>query len=46
MPALSNNAMGNKNNTQDVGGNIIVNKEGAVGRELTEKKIVSKKNLQ
>ncbi len=38
MPAQTNDAMGNKNNKQDVGGNIIGNKEGVVRREVMEKK--------
>ncbi len=46
MLAQSNDAMGNKNNEHDVGGNIIGKKEGFVHREVMEKKIVSKNNLQ
>jgi hypothetical protein len=38
MPAQTNNAMGNKNNEQDVGGNIIGNKKDVVCREAMEKK--------
>jgi hypothetical protein len=38
VPAQTNNAMGNKNNKQDVGGNIIGNKEGVLCREAMEKK--------
>ncbi len=44
VPAQTNDAMGNKNNKQDVGGNIIGNKKGVVKR--WRRKIVSKKNLQ
>jgi hypothetical protein len=36
LPAQTNNAMGNKNNEQDVGGNIIGNKEGVLCREAME----------
>jgi hypothetical protein len=36
VPAQSNDAMGNKNNKQDVGGNIIGNIEGVVLREAME----------
>ncbi len=46
VPAQTNDSMGNNNNEQDVGGNIIGNKEGVVCREATEKKNVSKNNLQ
>ncbi len=38
VPAQTNDAMGNKNNKQDVGGNIIRNKEGVLCREAMEKK--------
>jgi hypothetical protein len=38
VPAQTNNAMENNNNKQNVGGNIIGNKEGIVHRESMEKK--------
>jgi hypothetical protein len=38
MPAQTNDAMENNNNEQNVGGNIIGNKEGIVHREAMEKK--------
>ncbi len=38
MPAQANNAMENSNNKQNVGRNIIGNKEGIVHREAMEKK--------
>jgi hypothetical protein len=46
VPAQTNDSMGNNDNEQDVGGNIIRNKEGVVCREAMEKKNVSKNNLQ
>jgi hypothetical protein len=45
-PAQTNDAIGNKNNKQDVGGNIIRNKEGVVHRKQWRRKVISKKNLQ
>ncbi len=38
VPTQTNNAMENNNNKQNVGGNIIGNKEGTVHREAMEKK--------
>jgi hypothetical protein len=38
LPSQINNAMENNNNEQNVGGNIIGNKEGIVRREAMEKK--------
>jgi hypothetical protein len=49
VSAQSKDAMGNKynSNEEDDGAkNIIANKEGAVCREVMEKKKVSKKHLQ
>ncbi len=37
LPAQTNDAMDNNNNQQNVGGNIIGNKEGIVHREAMEK---------
>jgi hypothetical protein len=38
MPAQTNNAMDNNSSQQNVGGNILGNKEGIVRREAMEKK--------